>query len=338
MTKGIEVQDLMKVFRSRRVRQNLPWWQKLSAYFHPDYEEMKALQGISFSVKPGERIAFIGPNGAGKSTTIKILAGILHPTSGHVSVSGLIPWKDRQKLGYRIGTVFGQRSQLWYHLPAGDTFRLLARVYDLEPNVFHSRLNELVRLFEIKDLLEQPVRQMSLGQRMRCEIVASLLHRPEILFLDEPTIGLDVTAKAIIRDLIRHQSSSEGTTIFLTSHDTGDMERVCERVIVINHGQLLFDRSLQSLRAHFIKRKILTFMTAEEELHLEMEGLSRLQSEPHRSVWSVDTQVLPVGQVVSQVLNQAKLRDLTVEDPPMEDIVQDIYRAPAVIRQPGATL
>ncbi|MCB0367000.1 MAG: ATP-binding cassette domain-containing protein [Bdellovibrionaceae bacterium] len=333
MREGIEVQDLMKVFRTRKINQDRPWWQRCSSYLKPDYEEMRALQGISFSVQPGERIAFIGPNGAGKSTTIKILAGILHPTTGQVSVSGLIPWKDRQKLGYRIGTVFGQRSQLWYHLPAGDTLRLLARVYDLPMTDFRQRRDELVRLFDIKELLDQPVRQMSLGQRMRCEIVASLLHRPEILFLDEPTIGLDVTAKAIIRDLIHTQSVNEGTTIFLTSHDTGDMERVCERVIVINHGQLLFDRSLQNLRAHFIKRKILTFMTAEETLHLQMPGLSQLKIEPHRSVWSVDTKILPVGQVVAQVLQQAKLRDLTVEDPPMEDIVQDIYRAPALVRQ-----
>ena len=329
MNQGIEVENLTKVFRSRLSNQDKGWWRSLGGYLRPQYEELEALKGISLSVQRGERIAFIGPNGAGKSTTIKILSGILHPSQGRVQVSGLIPWKDRKRLGYRIGTVFGQRSQLWYHLPAGDTFRLLARVYDLKTQDYRERLDQLIRLFDIKGLLSKPVSQMSLGQRMRCEIVASMLHRPEILFLDEPTIGLDVTAKAVIRDLIHSQSEQEGTTVFLTSHDTGDMERVCERVIVINHGQILFDRSLQKLRSHFIRRKILTFMTAEEELHLEMPGLSRLKVEPHRSVWAVDTRVLPVDQVVSQVLQQAKLRDLTVEDPPMEDIIQNIYSSPA---------
>lgn len=329
MRQGIEVQRLRKVFRTRQLAKQSTWWKNLGRYLKPEYEELVALHEISFAVKPGERIAFIGPNGAGKSTTIKVLAGILHPTSGEVRVSGLTPWLERRKLGYRIGTVFGQRSQLWYHLPAGDTFRLLARVYDLDHKAFRDRLDELVKLFDIKGLLNQPVRQLSLGQRMRCEIVASLLHRPEILFLDEPTIGLDVTAKAVIRDLIHSQSEREGTTVFLTSHDTGDMERVCRRVIVINHGQLLVDRPLATLRSQFINKKILTFMTAEEQLDLNLPGLTRIKTEPHCSVWQVDTRVLPVDQVVAQVLQKAKLRDLSVEDPPMEDLVQEIYLTPA---------
>lgn len=183
------------------------------------------MRGLSFTISRGERVAFIGPNGAGKSTTIKMLSGILYPTAGDISILGHTPWKDRRTMAYKIGTVFGQRSQLWYHLPAGDTFDLLASAYAIDRDDYKKRRAYLADVFHLEPLLNRPVRQLSLGERMRCEIAASLLHKPEILFLDEPTVGLDITARTAIRDLIRDASEQDGTTILLTSHDTGDMEK-----------------------------------------------------------------------------------------------------------------
>jgi ABC-2 type transport system ATP-binding protein len=195
----------------------------------PEHQIIDAVDGISFEIAAGERVAIIGPNGAGKSTTLKILSGILEPTAGSARVFDLTPWKERKALAYRIGVVFGQRSQLWAELPARDSFALLQRIYDQDKATFARRLDALVERFALGDLLAQPVQRMSLGQRMRCEIVASLLHAPDLLFLDEPTIGLDITAKAAIRDFITEQAGSEGQTVVLTSHDTRDIELVCDR-------------------------------------------------------------------------------------------------------------
>ena len=322
---AIQVSDLRKTFVSRVPGQGL-----LRYLFNPESRETEALGNLSFSIEKGERVAFVGPNGAGKSTTIKILTGILFPTSGEVSVMGLVPWKHRQQLGYRIGTVFGQRSQLWYHLPAGDTFDLLARIYDLKPADYRERRKELAALFGIDPLLSRPVRQLSLGERMRCEIVASLLHRPDILFLDEPTIGLDVTAKAVIRDLINDRSRKDGTTILLTSHDTGDMEQVCDRALVINSGRLLLDKPVSSLRMEFIRRKLVTLMTAEPEVSIVLPGVRTVSNTPHRTVLEIDTSVIAVEKVVDAAMKASPLRDLNVEDPPMEEIVKEIYKRASV--------
>lgn len=319
---AIVVDQLRKSFSTRVPGQGLARY-----LFRPEFRETEALGGLSFRIDPGERVAFVGPNGAGKSTTIKILSGILFPTSGRVEVAGLLPWEQRRALGYRIGTVFGQRSQLWYHLPAGDTFDLLAKIYDLQPADYRARRAELTKVFEIEPLLAKPVRSLSLGERMRCEIVASLLHRPEILFLDEPTIGLDVTAKAVIRDLVTERSRRDGTTILLTSHDTGDMEQVCDRVLVINTGRLLLDKPVQSLRLEFIRRKLVTLMTAEPTVTIALPGVTTVESKPHRTVLAIDTSLVAVEKVVDAAMKASPLRDLTVEDPPMEEIVKEIYRS-----------
>ena len=215
----IEAQQLTKTFITREKQPGLKG--SLRALFRPVRRETRAVKNISFTVEEGERLAFIGPNGAGKSTTIKMLVGILHPTSGQAQVLGKTPWRDRQKLAYEIGTVFGQKSQLWYHLPPEDSFELLARIYELDMETYRQRMARLVELFEIGDYLQSPVRKLSLGERMRCEIATSLLHHPRILFLDEPTIGLDVVVKQRIRDLILELNQQEGVTIFLTSTTLG---------------------------------------------------------------------------------------------------------------------
>ena len=231
----IQVDHLSKTFVTREKQPGLRG--SVRALFCPIRRETQAVKDITFSVDEGERVAFIGPNGAGKSTTIKMLVGILYPTSGQAQVLGKTPWRERQRLAYEIGAVFGQKSQLWYHLPPQDSFDLLARIYELDRSTYRQRLAYLVELFEIGDHLPVPVRKLSLGERIRCEIAASLLHRPRILFLDEPTIGLDVVVKQRIRDLILDLNQQEGVTIFLTSHDAGDVEILCKRAMVITTGR-----------------------------------------------------------------------------------------------------
>lgn len=246
VTLAVQAMGLRKVFRTRQKAAGLK--ASLSGLVAPRFRDVEAVAGINLRIETGELLAFIGPNGAGKSTTIKMLTGILHPTEGQATVFGLVPWRERQKLAFRIASVFGQRSQLWYHLPPADSLDLLAHIYELEPSAYRARLRDLVEQFEIEHLMQVPVRKLSLGERMRCEIVGSLLHRPSIVFLDEPTIGLDVIAKQHIRRHIRELNEREGTTVFLTSHDAGDVEQLCRRVIVINHGTVVFDDSLSAMR------------------------------------------------------------------------------------------
>ena len=248
MQPAVQLSRVSKSFRVRRARGG-GMSARARDLFRPLTETVHALDGLSFSIAPGERVAFIGPNGAGKSTTLKVLAGILRPDAGDVRVLGFIPSSERRRLAFHIGTVFGQRSQLWYQLPPRDTFELLGRVYEIDRRQHRRRIAMLTTLFELDGLVDTPVRHLSLGERMRCEVVASLLHSPRLLFLDEPTIGLDVAAKAVIRDLLRTESERERVTLLLTSHDTGDIERVCGRVIVINHGRLLWDGPVAALRS-----------------------------------------------------------------------------------------
>jgi len=320
---AIFVRDLRKLFHVRERRPGLLG--AVKGLFTAPVRQIPAVDGLSFSIAPGERVAFLGPNGAGKSTTIKLLTGILTPTSGEALVLGLEPHRDRRRLGASIGTVFGQRSTLWYHLPVRDSFELLRHVYGVEPTTFRRRLDDLIASFGIGALLDRPVRRLSLGERMRCEIVASLLHAPAVLFLDEPTIGLDVTAKAGLRDLVKDLSVRDGTTVLLTSHDTGDMERVCERAIVIHEGRLLLDRPVSALRSTWLRRKVVTLVTQEREPALLFDGVTVRTSEPHRLVLELDLDRVPVDRVVAEALRSLHLDDLTVEDPPMEEIVKALY-------------
>lgn len=239
MNLAVDVDNLRKVYEVHR----------RSGLFSRLKTEVVSVDSVSFSVPEGQSVAFVGPNGAGKSTTIRMLTGILSPTSGHARVLGFVPWKDRSRMASHIGAVFGQRSQLWYHLPASDTFDLLAKIYNLDPLDYRKRRNELVERFALGPLLDVPVRKLSLGQRMRAEVAASLLHKPRLLMLDEPTIGLDINARHQLRELIREWNRSEGLTVFLTSHDSGDIESVAERVIIINHGRLVLDDTVENLRS-----------------------------------------------------------------------------------------
>lgn len=284
-----------------------------------------AVDAINFSISAGERVAFIGPNGAGKSTTLKMLTGILYPSGGKATVAGYTPWEQRQKLAYEIGIVFGQRSQLWYHLPVRDSFDLLGKIYDVPDADYKSRLQHVVDVLRIEHLIDQPVKSLSLGQRMRCEIAASLLHKPKVLFLDEPTIGLDVTAKALLREHLKHLADTEETTIMLTSHDTGDIEEICDRVILINHGQILLDKPLANLRSEFLASKQITLVTDEEEPKADFDGAEVIARDRHSVTLSVDQTKHSVNQVVSEALQTLTVRDLSIENAPLEAIIRDLY-------------
>ena len=323
----IAVHNLRKTFQTKRKQPGLAG--SLKAVVRPELHTVEAVSGITFELEPGELLAFIGPNGAGKSTTIKMLTGILYPSSGEASVLGLTPWKDRRALAYRIGSVFGQKPQLWYHLPPADTFHLFARIYELDDRAFRERQDFLIEAFDIGDLIHTPVRKLSLGQRMKCEIAASLLHRPQVIFLDEPTIGLDVVAKQQIRDTIKLLHEREGATIFLTSHDAGDVESLCKRVIVINYGQVIFDDRVSSLKRHYLTRKVVGVRFAERlGGGFALEGVEVLKVGDYGVKLQFDTRQTPVESVLQRLMDAHPVADITVNDPPMEEIIRSIYEAP----------
>ena len=323
MAPAISVQGLGKTFQVRRRRPG--FLGALRSLFGAPSDAIEAVHSISFDVPVGQLLAFIGPNGAGKSTTIKMLTGILHPTEGQASVLGKVPWAQRQELAYSIGSVFGQRSQLWYHLPPRDSFDLLAAIFELPRAGYRARMHYLVEVFELEELLDIPVRKLSLGQRMRCEIAGGLLHGPRVLFLDEPTIGLDVVAKLKIRDLIKKLNQEEGLTVFLTSHDAGDIEELCRRVIVINHGTLVLDTSVSRLKRHFLKTKIVDAKLEEPLQTFIWEGVEVLKKTVHGIKLQVDTKRVPIDKVIASLMQVSRLIDLTITDPPMEEIIQAIY-------------
>ena len=326
MSATVDVQELSKSFRTRESR-GPGLRARIADAIAPRVSDVRAVNCISFCIEAGERVAFIGPNGAGKSTTLKILAGILSPSSGQVSVAGLVPWRDRHALGFAIGTVFGQRSQLWYQLAPRDTLELLACVYEVPRAVWRERLDALVHAFELAPLLDRPVRQLSLGERIRCELAASLLHAPRGLFLDEPTIGLDVTAKATIRELLHRRSTEDGTTLLLTSHDTGDIEQVCDRVIIIHRGRILLDAPVGELKRRYLRSRRVTLVTASEHVELPATAGARLVSAaPHRTTVEIDAAEAAIGALVDTVLRQTTLRDLVIDDPPMDEIIRSIYQ------------
>jgi len=323
---AVDVQELSKSFRVRRAN-GRGFAARLRDAVSPSIEPVVAVDRLSFSVHAGERVAFIGPNGAGKSTTLKVLAGILQPDAGRVRVLGLEPARERRTLAFRIGTVFGQRSQLWYQLPPRDTFALLGRVYDVDSREHQRRIDALVALFDLGALVDTPVRHLSLGERMRCEIAASLLHAPQLLFLDEPTIGLDVSAKAAIRELLRGESERNRLTLLLTSHDTGDIERVCDRVIVIHRGRLIWDGPLADLRRSYLTAKRVTLWTEVEQLDLALAGVRVIASQAYRTELELDAEVTSLGALVDAALRRTTIRDLTVEDAPLDAVIRAMYAA-----------
>lgn len=323
---AITVNGLAKTFTLKQKAPGLVG--SMKAVWKPETKAVTAVSEVSFSLAEGELLAFIGPNGAGKSTTIKMLTGILYPSSGEACVLGYTPWKDRRKMAYQIGSVFGQKPQLWYHLPPEDTFRLFSRIYELDMRAYQKRRGYLVEAFQIGDLLNTPVRKLSLGQRMKCEIAASLLHSPRIIFLDEPTIGLDVVAKQQIRDAIRYLNETEHVTIFLTSHDAGDVESLSKRVIIINHGRMIFDDRTSVLKRQYLTRKIIDVRFAEQlDTPFAMPGVHVLKQGTYGVKLDFDSRQIPVERVVQQIMSTKPCQDINIADPPLEEIIREIYEA-----------
>jgi len=290
--------------------------------------EVKAVRDITFQVERGERLAYIGPNGAGKSTSIKILTGILHPTAGEATVLGLVPWKDRRRLARRIGVLFGQRSQLWFELTPRQSFDLLGRIYGMDREATRRRVAELAGLLDAGDLFDLPVRSLSLGQRMRSELAATMLHSPEVLFLDEPTIGLDLVAKQRFRDLVVRLNEEQGTTVFLTSHDVSDIEQVARRVIVINGGTIIYDDRVSTMRRAVLSTKLLEVRFEEPPSNGELDGLDGVEvvkasGTGYKLV--VDTERRSIRSILDLLLDSFRVADISVLDPPLEDVIARIY-------------
>jgi len=325
MAEIIRVRHLHKFFQVMRRRSGLRG--ALLNLVAPLYREVRAVDDVTFSLQAGEVVGISGPNGAGKSTTIKMLTGILHPSAGEASVLGFTPWKDRQKLAYHIGTVFGQRQQLWVHLPAIDTFMLFGKIYEIDDKEIKRRIGFLSEAFDIQDLLETPVRKLSLGQRMRCEVAASLLHRPKLLLLDEPSIGLDVVAKQHIRDAIRRMNQEEGVGVLLTSHDAGDLEAMCKRVIIVNHGQIVYEDKVSNLKRKYLASKMVEVRYAEQvsrDFHLD--GVEVLKVGHYGVKLRFDTHQTPVQKVLAHLTEAGDVADITISDPPLEEVIARIYQ------------
>ncbi|MFE5324260.1 ATP-binding cassette domain-containing protein [Paenibacillus sp. NPDC056579] len=328
---AIEVHNLRKEFRVQKNREGLKG--AVRDLFKREYNQVRAVKDISFQIPQGEICGYIGENGAGKSTTIKMLTGILVPTSGDIRVNGYIPYLEREKFVREIGVVFGQRSQLWWDIGVIESFQLLKKVYRVSEADFKQRLDELVERLKLQELLTRPVRKLSLGQRMRCELAASLLHNPKILFLDEPTIGLDIVVKTEIREFLKQMNQRYETTILLTTHDLQDIEALCSRVIMLDDGRIIYDGGLDELKATWGKGKEVVLQFTEA---VSLERLRQLTSGLQVD-WSLDNELtarvfIPqekanVSEVLSRVVGVLGIEDIKIVETNTDDIVREIYKS-----------
>jgi len=323
----IVVEDLVKAYRIAERRPGL--WGAVRGLARRRYRTVRALDGISFSIEPGELVGYIGPNGAGKSTTVKALAGIIVPDAGRCEVSGRVPWQQRLAHVAELGVVFGQRTQLWWDLPVVESFELLRDIYRVPQPRYERARDELIAALELGPLLDVPVRQLSLGQRMRADLAAALLHAPPILFLDEPTIGLDAVSKLAVRDFIRRQCRERGVTILLTTHDLDDIEALCTRVIVIGAGKILSDGSLAELRARVTRERWLTVDLDDGAAWTDEPDAPVIRRDGNRVCLAFDPQRLPPAELIRRVTSRHAIRDLFVENPPIELIIARLYAAQA---------
>ena len=324
MAPVVTVRGLSKQFRTRVKPAGLA--ASVRGIFRPQHKTIEAVAGIDFQIEAGEILAFIGPNGAGKSTTIKLITGILYPDAGEIDVLGLNPHRQRRELAYRIGTVFGQKSQLWFHLPPIDSFHLLGTIYDLSKTQTQRRIDFLTEVFELSEFMDQPVRKLSLGQRIRCEMAGSLIHEPEILFLDEPSIGLDVIVKQRIRDLIKRINEERGVTIFLTSHDTGDIEKICRRAMVINHGTIVWDGTVNEMKYSLLNQRILA-VRMDGPAEVRTPGAKVLKRKDHSMKIQVDLDTTRTETVIAELMDQSSIEDITISAAPMEEVITHIYQS-----------
>ncbi len=320
----IVVEDLVKQFRISEREAGLMG--AVRGMFRRRYQTIDALNGVDFSIEPGELVGYIGPNGAGKSTTVKVMSGILVPDSGRCEILGRVPWRNRSDHVRRIGVVFGQRTQLWWDLPVIESFDLLRDIYRIPRTEYASNRDEFIAVLDIEGLLDVPVRQLSLGQRMRCDLAAALLHSPAILFLDEPTIGMDAVSKIAFREFIKRFNQERGTTVILTTHDMDDIEVICDRVMIINDGKIISDGTLDDLRRRVGIERRLVIELADDATPSIHPGAAIAAHDGNRVHISFDPERVSAAALISQVTSENEVQDLFVENPPIEETIARIYR------------
>ena len=320
----IRVHNLVKEFRLPKRQAGLLG--SVRTLFTREVTVTRAVDGVSFGIAEGERVGYLGPNGAGKSTTIKMLTGILVPTSGEVEVAGLVPWRDRERNALNIGVVFGQRSQLWWDLPVIESFKLIAKLYRMAPATYSRNLERFVALLDMGEFLEQPVRTLSLGQRMRGDLAAAMLYQPRLLYLDEPTVGLDVLAKERIRLFIEEINADHRTTVLLTTHDLGDVERLCPRLLMIDHGRVLFDGTVEHLKTRYASHRTLVVQMAAAGVTVDLPGVEEIRREDAKIWLRFQPEQVSAPRVIADLAARYPVTDLSLAEADLEGIIRQIYQ------------
>ena len=318
----IEVRQISKTFRVAKKKSGLK--EAFRSFVKREYLNIKAVDDISFSIEKGEIVGYIGPNGAGKSTTIKILSGILNPDSGECKIAGMTPWKERVKYVKKIGVVFGQKSQLWWDIPAEDTFDLLRDIYEISEGEYRTTKKDLIEKLNLQDIINIPVRQLSLGQRMRCEIAASLLHNPEILFLDEPTIGLDAVSKQLVRDFIKKLNKEKHTTIILTTHDMSDITTLAKRIILIGKGKVLYDGSLKKLKDKYETETYISVKT-KDTLNFKKKGIISKKKNKDGYELVINNKLISISELLTFLSHKISIEDIEIEQEPIDKMIVRLY-------------
>jgi ABC-2 type transport system ATP-binding protein len=330
----IEINDLCKTYRVYQKKEGL--WQSVRGLFHREYREVQAVRDVSLAVESGEFVAFLGPNGAGKTTTLKLLSGVIYPTSGTATVMGFVPWQRDNEYRRSFALVMGQKNQLWWDLPAQESFRLHQHIYRIPPERFQARQDELTDLLGVRKLLNQPVRELSLGERMKMELIAALLHSPSILFLDEPTIGLDVVAQHNIQQFLKFYQQERQITILLTSHYMKDVQALCERVVIIADGTIQYDGSLSGILDRFSTYKLVTLQLGEGDSFEGLDAVAPVEKlQPPRVVYRLPRSDVP--RVLTLMLQRHQVVDIVVEDPPLEQIIAEVFSLAAGRRSEAKT-
>lgn len=318
----IDVRDLNKTYRVYRKREGLR--AAIGGLFHRTYQEIRAVVGVSFQISQGEMVAFLGPNGAGKTTTLKLLSGLITPTSGHATVLGYVPWKRENAYRRRFSLVMGQKNQLWWDLPAQESFRLHKEIYRIESDTFQARLDELTELLEVRKLVGQPVRELSLGERMRMELIAALLHNPEVLLLDEPTIGLDVVSQRRVQEFLKSYQQRRQLTVILTSHYMKDVEALCKRAVIINEGEIKHDGPLAQIVDRFSTHKVIELQFSDSDIPADLVRFGDVfERQPPRAKLRVPRNRVP--EVLAAILSQYSVEDVGVHDRPLEEVIAEMF-------------
>lgn len=322
----IQIDNMKKVYKVHHREEG--FMNSFKSLFNRKYKLVEAVSGINLRINKGEVRGLIGPNGAGKSTTIKIMSGVLHPSTGEVRVMGMVPWQEREKFVRNLGIVFGQKSQLWWDLPAVDTFALQKEMFHIPADAYAERLSYLARLLKIEEVMTKPVRQLSLGERMKCELVCALLHEPPLIFLDEPTIGMDVISKETMRQFIKQVNREKGTTFIITTHDLGDLEDLCEKVTIINKGTVVYDDTLDNLSRYFSDKKLIEVKFIRPVTREMLEGFDVISFDPMLATLEIELKEGETIQTeINEIFNRLPVKDININNIKIEEVIKQIYSA-----------